>query len=185
PAPDGLANAAELIEFIRERGDFCIGAACYPEVHPEARTAVSDMAFTKHKVDAGADFLISQLFFDNGAFFEWRDGARAEGIDVPVIAGIMPVTNVGQIKRFTKMCGATLPPRFVERLESLPDEEIEICWTGVQYAAYQCSELLSPDAPDPFAGPARGADGIHFYTLNKSPATRAIFEILRLSRASL
>ena len=183
----GFAHASDLIAFIKDRGDFCVGAACYPEVHPEATDAASDLKFTKLKVDAGADFLISQLFFDNSSFFDFRTRARQAGIEVPILAGVMPVTNVGQIQRFTKMCGATIPALLERRLEQLPDDPVEVFWTGVQYASHQCRGLLEPAGASAWSNeaPQECAAGVHFYTLNRSPATRAIFEILRLSRSAL
>ena len=182
-APDGLRYASELIAFIRERGPFCIGAACYPEVHPEASDADADLRHLKAKVDAGADFLISQLFFDNASFHAFDRRAVAAGITVPILPGIMPVTNVEQIRRFTQMCGAALPQPLQRRLEGAADDPQEVFWAGVSYAAQQCRALLQPPVADPFAPPRVGVPGIHFYTLNRSPATRAIFEILQLSRA--
>lgn len=182
---DGFAHATELISFIKGRGEFCVGAACYPEVHPEAENSESDLKWAKAKVDAGADYLITQLFFDNAAYFDFGDRARAAGIDVPILAGIMPVSNVKQIRRFTQMCGATIPERLQTKLDGLPDDAVEVFWTGVQYAAHQCRELLEPQVSNPFSDPRRGVPGIHFYTLNRSPATRAIFEILRLARSAM
>lgn len=183
-AADGFAHATELISFIKERGDFCVGAACYPEVHPEATDAGSDLKYAKLKVDAGADFLITQLFFDNESFFTFNDFAVAVDIKVPILAGIMPVSNVKQIHRFTKMCGATIPEAYAKRLEALPEDPVEVFWAGVQYAARQCRELLEPGR-SPTGRIRKSAHGIHFYTLNRSPATRAIFEILRLARAAI
>lgn len=181
----GLRYANELVAFVRERGDFCIGAACYPEVHPEAPSADVDMANLRRKVDAGADFLVSQLFFDNLTFLAWRARARAAGIDVPILAGIMPVTNVSQVERFTKMCGASIPAPLHEALRRADGDPHEVFWTGVSYSARQCEQLLNPPAPDPYSKRPRGVAGLHFYTLNKSPATRAIFEILQLSRSAV
>ncbi len=185
PAPDGLRHASELVALIHERGDFCVGAACYPEVHPEAKSAASDLQFLKQKVDAGVDFLVSQLFFDNTHFHRFLKAAREAGITVPIMPGIMPVTNLSQIQRFSQMCGATLPKPFVKRLELAGDDPQAVFWAGVQYASYQCRALLEPPVTDPFVRPAKGVPGIHFYTLNRSPATRAIFEILRLSRSAI
>lgn len=178
----GLSYASELVSLIRSRGDFCVGAACYPEVHPEAADAASDLEHLRHKVSCGVDFLVTQLFFDNEQFFDFERRARAVGIDVPILPGIMPVSNVAQVERFTKMCGATIPPVLHERLDAIGDDAVEVFWTGVMYAAHQCRGLLAPDRPAPFVAAQRGVPGIHFYTLNKSPSTRAIFEILRLTR---
>ncbi|MCA9691619.1 MAG: methylenetetrahydrofolate reductase [NAD(P)H] [Nannocystaceae bacterium] len=185
PAPDGLRYASELVAFIRERGSFCVGAACYPEVHPEAPSADADLEHLRAKVAAGVDFLISQLFFDNASYARFLARTRAVGIDVPILPGIMPVTNTKQIVRFSKMCGASIPEILRERLRQADDDPQAVFWVGVQYAAYQCRALLEPPSVDPFARAPRGVPGIHFYTLNKSPATRAIFEILRLSRSAL
>ncbi len=181
--PGGLRHASELVAFIRERGDFCVGAACYPEAHPEAPDGGTALRTLKTKVDAGVDFLITQLFFDNDSFHAFERRATEAGITVPIIPGIMPVTNFEQIRRFTQMCGAHLPDPLQHRLESVADDPQEVFWAGVSYAAYQCRTLLQPPASDPFTHPRPGVPGIHFYTLNRSPATRAIFEILQLSRA--
>jgi methylenetetrahydrofolate reductase (NADPH) len=181
----GFRWASELIEFVAARGQFCIGAACYPEVHPEARSAADDLANTVRKVQAGAEFLITQLFFDNMRFFDYEEALRREGVGVPLLAGIMPVTNVAQIERFTKLCGATIPGALRRRLAETDDDAQEVFWTGVSYAAHQCRELLYPPSNDPFGRAPAGVAGIHFYTLNKSPATRAIFQILDLARAGV
>jgi methylenetetrahydrofolate reductase (NADPH) len=169
PHPDGLHTSVELIALIRSEYDFCVGATCFPEVHPEALDLDHDLRYLKQKVDAGATFLITQLFFDNADYFRFVDNAREYGIDVPIIAGIMPITNFEQLKRFTTLCAATIPPSLYEQLEARNAEgEEAVAELGVSYAALQCADLL-----------ARGAPGIHFYTLNKSPATRAILSALR------
>jgi methylenetetrahydrofolate reductase (NADPH) len=164
----GLAYSRELIELIRGEYDFAIGAACFPEVHIHADSAQSDLRYAKEKVDAGARFLITQLFFDNDAYWDYVARSREAGIDVPIIPGIMPITNVQQIKRFTEMCGATIPERLLRELELRADQPDAVADFGVAYATLQCSDLL-----------ANGAPGIHFYTLNRSPATRAILSALR------
>jgi methylenetetrahydrofolate reductase (NADPH) len=172
PHPDGLHHSVELIEMIRSDYDFCVGASCFPEVHPEAPDLEHDLRYTKRKVDGGASFLITQLFFDNEDYFRFVASAREFGIDVPIIAGIMPITNFEQIKRFTTLCGATIPPALFEQLEARNAEgEEAVAELGVAYATLQCADLL-----------ARGAPGIHFYTLNKSPATRAILSALKAWR---
>jgi methylenetetrahydrofolate reductase (NADPH) len=168
PHPGGFANAAELIRFIRERHDLCLAAACYPETHTEAASAEADLAHLKSKVDAGADFLITQLFFDNADYFRFVERARRAGIAVPIVAGIMPVTNLSQIKRFTAMCGSRLPDELVQKLEAAGDNADAVRAVGVEHATAQCRDLLE-----------RGAPGIHFYTLNRSPATREILDRLR------
>jgi methylenetetrahydrofolate reductase (NADPH) len=184
PQPGGLRHANELVAFVRERGPFCVGAACYPEVHPEAGDAAADLRWLKHKVDAGADFLITQLFFDNASYHAFVRRAVEAGIKVPILAGIMPVTNFEQIQRFSQIIGATIPSPLRQRLQGVGDDPQEVFWTGVSYASHQCRALLAPPVDEPFATPRPSVPGIHFYTLNKSPATRAIFEILRLSHSA-
>jgi methylenetetrahydrofolate reductase (NADPH) len=171
PHPGGLRYSSELAALIADQYTMSIGAACFPEVHPEAVDMASDLRFLKHKVDSGASFLITQLFFDNEVYFRFVEEARAAGIDVPIIPGIMPITDVGQIKRFTDMCGACIPDSLLAQLEKRAPFGNEVLQLGVSYATLQCAELL-----------ARGAPGIHFYTLNRSPATRAILAALRLLR---
>src|SRR5918999_736025 len=167
----GLAYSTELAQLISDDYEFSIGAACFPEVHPEATDMESDIAFLRKKVEAGARFLITQLFFDNELYFDFVREARAAGIDVPIIPGIIPVTNFAQIKRFTELCDASLPERYERELASRADDPDAVKDLGVAYATLQCADLL-----------ARGAPGIHFYTLNSSPATRAILAALRAAR---
>jgi methylenetetrahydrofolate reductase (NADPH) len=164
----GLSYSRELIELIRDEYDFAIGAACFPEVHIHADSPESDLRYCKEKVDAGARFLITQLFFDNAAYWEFVARARDAGIDVPIIPGIMPITNFEQIKRFTSMCGATIPDELLRELGLRADQPDAVAGLGVAYATLQCADLL-----------AKGAPGIHFYTLNRSTATRAILSALR------
>lgn len=180
---DGFRYASELVAFIKARGDFCVGAACYPEKHPEAKDLESDIRWLAHKVDAGADYLVSQMFFDNAHYFSFLDKVRAAKIEVPVIPGIMPVTNVGQIRRIAELCGAEIPRVLDQRLRAVEDDPHEVFWAGVSYAAHQCRGLLSPRESVPFEVPGAPVPGLHFYTLNRSPASRAIFEILRLTHA--
>jgi methylenetetrahydrofolate reductase (NADPH) len=168
PHPGGLHYSVELIRLIRERHDFCVGAACFPEIHPDAPDRASDLGYARAKQEAGAGFLITQLFFDNELYFEFVEEARAAGVVVPIIPGIMPITNLGQIKRFTEMCGASIPAELEDQLNGRADDPEAVAELGVAYATLQCSDLL-----------ARGAPGIHFYTLNRSPATRAILAALR------
>ncbi|MEE8168940.1 MAG: methylenetetrahydrofolate reductase [NAD(P)H] [Phycisphaerae bacterium] len=168
PAPDGFAFAAELTTFIRGSYEFCIAGAGYPEKHVEAPTFDADLAHLKEKVAAGAEFLITQLFFDNQKYFDFVARARSIGIAVPIIPGIMPITNVEQIERFTKMCGATIPETLIAELDRLRDRPDAVLSLGVAHSTAQCLELLQ-----------KGAPGIHFYTLNKSAATRTILTALR------
>lgn len=165
----GFHYASELTDFIRGRWDFCLGGAAYPEGHIEAATPYQDLHRLKTKVDAGSDFLVTQLFFDNRLYFDFVDRARAAGIDKPIIPGIMPVTNVEQIKRFTKMCGATLPAPFLRELEKRADQPERVMELGIAHATIQCLGLIQGGAP-----------GIHFYTLNKSTATREILTAIRM-----
>jgi methylenetetrahydrofolate reductase (NADPH) len=162
PHPGGLRHSVELIRLIRERFDFAIGAACFPEVHPDAPDRAADLGYAREKVEAGAGFLITQLFFD------FVEDARAAGIEVPIIPGVMPIINYGQIRTITGMCGATIPPSLERELERRADDPDAVMQLGVAFASLQCSQLL-----------AGGAPGIHFYTLNRSPATRAILAALR------
>ena len=171
PHPGGLKYSTELAALISSRYAFGIGAACFPEVHPEANDLAHDLHFLKQKVQSGASFLITQLFFDNELYFRFVDEARAVGIDAPILPGIMPITDVNQIKTITGMCGASIPPALLEALEWRARDPDAVLQLGVSYATLQCAELL-----------ARGAPGIHFYTLNRSPATRAILSALRLHR---
>ncbi len=169
PTEGGLHYSRELIELIRDEYDFAIGAACFPEVHIHATDAESDLRYLKEKVDAGARFLITQLFFDNGAYYDFVARARDIGIDVPIIPGIMPITDVNQIKRITGMCGASIPAELLHELDLRSDQPGAVSDLGVAHATLQCADLL-----------ANGAPGIHFYTLNRSPATRAILSALRI-----
>ena len=168
PHPGGLSYSVELIRLIRERSDLCVGAACFPEIHPDAPDRRSDLRYAREKQEAGAAFLITQLFFDNELYFDFVEEARAAGIRVPIIPGIMPITNLSQIKRFTEMCGASIPDELERELNGRAEDPEAVAELGVAYATLQCSDLL-----------ARGAPGIHFYTLNRSPATRAILAALR------
>jgi methylenetetrahydrofolate reductase (NADPH) len=167
----GLEYSTELAQLINENYDFSIGAACFPEVHIASPSLEHDLKVLKQKVDAGVTFVITQLFFDNDLYFDFVEKARAAGIEIPIIPGIMPIAGYEQIKRITKMCGATLPDTLQRELDVRQDNPQAVTDLGVAYATLQCSELL-----------ARGAPGIHFYTLNKSPATRSILAALRAAR---
>lgn len=171
PQPDGLAYASDLVELVSGEFGFCVGGACYPEKHIEAVDFASDLKHLQSKVQAGAQFLITQLFFDNEKYFVFVEKVRRMGIDVPIIPGIMPITNVDQVSRFTSMCGATLPDRLVVELEGRKEQPEAILDLGVAYATLQCVDLL-----------AAGVPAIHFYTLNKSPATRAVVSALLAAR---
>jgi methylenetetrahydrofolate reductase (NADPH) len=169
PVEGGFRYASELVRFIREEDfNFSLGGACYPEGHVETLSRDEDLRHLKAKVDAGLDFAITQLFFDNAFYFDFVERARRIGINVPIVPGIMPITNYEQVQRFTRMCGATVPMRLALQLERVKDQPEALVQLGVAHATVQCMELLS-----------RGVPGIHFYTLNKSPATRMIVSALR------
>ncbi len=157
--------ASELCAYIKSSGDFDIAGACYPEVHYESKDEVEDVLNLKKKVDAGADHLISQLFFDNGAFYRFLERTRIAGIDVPVEAGIMPVTNKSQIERMVSMCGASLPPKFVKIMQKYDSKPEALRDAGIAYAVEQIVDLI-----------ANGVDGIHLYTMNNPYIARKISE---------
>ncbi len=167
----GLEYSRELVELIGADYPFAIGAACFPETHIHAESAEADLRYLAEKVDAGVDFLITQLFFDNGFYFDFVARARRAGVEVPIIPGIMPITRVGQIERMAEMCGSQIPEPLRRELHERDDDGEAVLDFGVAYATLQCAELL-----------AAGAPGIHFYTLNRSPATRAILSALKLTR---
>ena len=168
PHPDGLAHADELVARIRSRWDFSIGVAGYPEGHIESPSLEADLDHLKRKMDAGGDFIVTQLFFKNDAFFRFVERVRAAGIDAPVLPGIMPITNVGQIKRFTELCGASIPKPLLARIEAVAGDREAVIAEGIDYATHQCRELLE-----------QGAKGVHFYTLNLSRSTKTVLENLR------
>ena len=168
----GFRYARDLIELLASEFSFCVGAAAYPEMHQEASSFDADIANAASKVRAGASFLVTQFFFDNEAYFAYVTRLRAAGIDVPVIPGIMPITNYDAIARMIKMSGASLPERLRSELDARANEPDAVADLGVAYTALQCRDLL-----------ARGAPGLHFYTLNKSPATRAVVSALLATRS--
>jgi methylenetetrahydrofolate reductase (NADPH) len=168
---DPLGHASELAALIRKRQPrLSIGGACYPEGHLESPTREQDLRNLKGKVDAGCEFLITQLFFDNAFYFHFVERARSLGISAPIVPGIMPITNFEQIERFTRLCGATIPMRLRLELERRKDDPEAILELGVAHATLQCAELLRMGAP-----------GIHFYTLNRSRASRMILAALKAS----
>ncbi len=170
PVEGGFAFASELVQFIRDEGfDFCVGAACYPEGHVENRDLDVDLQNLVTKVEQGVDFLVSQLFFDNEEYGAFLRRAKAAGIEVPIVPGLMPVTNVGQTERFTKMCGSRIPQELHRRLKIVADDASAVVATGVQWTVDQARALLESGAP-----------GLHFYTLNKSSATLAVHAALGL-----
>ena len=169
PEDEGhFTHAIQLVEFIKSNYKQCIGVAGYPETHQEAANAQTDMEHLKLKVEAGADFIITQLFFDNSSYFEFMDRAIAIGIKVPIIPGIMHITNVNQIIRITKLSGAKIPKTMLDKLYSIQDDPKSVEQFGIEFSLMQCQELLKNNSP-----------GIHFYTLNRSRSTWEIMKSLK------
>lgn len=166
--PDGLANATELVSMIAELGQFCIGVAAFPDIHPQTRDAGLDARLLAAKARAGASFAITQLFFTPARYFELVDRVGSIGCDIPIIPGIQPVTRLSQIERFAELSGADLPADVVARLEAAGDDPRAVREAGVQIAGDLAGELL-----------AGGAPGIHLYTMNRSQATREVYARLR------
>ena len=169
---DGFLHASDLVTFIRQRHGkrLCLAGAGYPEGHPQCRDLERDMENLVVKVRAGIDFIITQLFFDNRHYFNFVERARKAGITIPIVPGIMPITDAAQIERITRMCGATVPPLLRAELDRRRDDATATMQLGLAQATAQCIGLL-----------AGGAPGIHFYTLNQSPATRMILTALRIA----
>ena len=167
PPPGAFTYANELVEFIRSHWGFCLGGACYPETHPAAPSPEVDLENLKRKVEAGVDFLITQLFFDNTDYFDFVPRARAAGIGLPIVPGVMPVINVRSVRRMKTLSGARIPDELQAELDRVEGDDDATRDVGIEWATLQCRELLE-----------RGAPGIHFYTLNQSSATRAIFQRL-------
>ena len=167
PPQDGLSYASELARFIRGRWSFCLGGACYPETHPRAVSREQDLHHLGEKVAAGVDFLITQLFFDNRDYFAFVDAARGLGITAPIVPGIMPVVSAASVRRMAELSGARIPAELSAELDAAGEDPERTLEVGVRWATGQCRDLL-----------ARGAPGIHFYTLNRSSATRDICSAL-------
>ncbi len=165
PEKDDFKHASDLIAYLKQKNDFCIAGACYPECHPESENRVSEMRHLKTKVDAGAEVLLSQLFFDNNQFFDFVDDCRIAGIDVPVIPGIMPVINAAQIERMVTLCGASFPTRFKKIIDKYADNKEALFDAGMSYAISQIIDLLVSDI-----------DGIHLYTMNNPVVAKRICE---------
>ena len=164
PSPDGLRYASELVALLKGRhADFCLGVGGYPEKHPEAPSLEADLDNLKRKVDAGAGFITTQLFFDNAVYYRFVDQCHARGINVPIVPGIMPVLSLKQVKRFTEMCGAHLPDRLIKRLEAAGDHPEVVETLGIEWALTQIRELL-----------ARGAPGYHLYIMNRAKSGLAL-----------
>ena len=167
PLPDQYKHASELIADIKAQGDFCIGGACYPEGHPEAQTIYEDLDHLKEKVDAGCEFLTTQMFFDNNILYNFMYKALKKGIDVPIVAGIMPVTNAAQIKRITSLSGNMVPPRFLAIVDRFGENPEAMKQAGIAYATEQIIDLI-----------ANGVNHVHIYTMNKPDIAGAILDNL-------
>ncbi len=170
PAAGGFGHATELIEHIRANFDFGLAAACYPEGHTESPNLDSDLHYAREKVERGADLLITQLFYDNRYFFDFIERAERAGINVPIIPGVLPILNTAQIRRFTSLCGATIPPELDRKLEQLDGDDTAVRELGIEHATRQVRELWD-----------QGAPGVHFYVLNRSYSVSRILSDLNLS----
>jgi len=168
PPPGAFTYASELAGFIRSRWGFSLGGACYPETHPTATSPEADLENLVQKVETGVEVLITQLFFDNQDYFDFLPRARAAGIEQPIVPGIMPIISAANIRRITSMCGSRIPPELEAGLSEVEHDDALTLEVGIEWATEQCRELLE-----------RGAPGVHFYTMNRSPATRRVFEALR------
>jgi methylenetetrahydrofolate reductase (NADPH) len=165
--PEGVEYADELVRMVRSYGDFCVGVAAFPYKHPRSPDIDSDTHYLVRKCQAGADYAITQMFFRAEDYFRLRDRVAARGCDVPIIPGIMPVTQMSTIERSEQLSGAPFPPELAARFETIADDPEAVRRLGIEHAARQCRELLDQDAP-----------GIHFITFNKSSATREVYALL-------
>ena len=170
--PGGFEYSSELVRYIREENGLCIGVAAFPEGHIACKEGKhADWRHLKEKIEAGADFAITQLFFDNADYYEFRDHmTREHGVKIPLVPGIVPILSASQIRKFTAMCGARIPERLTQRLEELLEDDVAAAAFGIEYATAQCEDLLR-----------NGAPGIHFYSLNKPHSTVAVLQNLGLA----
>ena len=169
PAEGGFNHATELLRHVRDNFEFCLAAACYPEGHVESSDLITDMNYVKMKVENGADFLVTQLFYDNQDFFRLMERAETLGIDVPIIAGILPILNTNQIRRFTSLCGSKIPDELDIQLERYVDDDDAVRELGIEYATRQVQELWD-----------QGIAGVHFYVLNRNYSVSKILDNLKL-----
>ena len=169
PGPDEFPHATDLITHVRKNFDFGIAGACYPEGHTESASLDTDIAYARMKQDLGADFLITQLFYDNAYFYQLQERAAAAGINIPIIPGVLPILSTPQIRRFTSLCGATIPAELDERLERYADNNRAVREIGVEHATRQAEDLW-----------ANGVPGIHFYVLNRRYSVSHILRDLNL-----
>lgn len=167
PVSGGFQHASGLIKHIRQNFQFGVAGACYPEGHVESRDLGKDIEYAKLKVDKGVDFLVTQLFYDNNHFFDFMDRAAKAGIDVPVVPGVLPILSAAQIRRFTGLCGATIPPELDRQLDKYADDDNAIRDLGIEYATKQVQELWDSGVP-----------GVHFYVLNRSYSVSKILDNL-------
>jgi len=169
PAEGGFQHATELLRHVRDNFEFCLAAACYPEGHVESSDLITDMNYVKMKVENGADFLVTQLFYDNQDFFRLMERAETLGIDAPIIAGILPILNTNQIRRFTSLCGSKIPDELDIQLERYVDDDDAVRELGIEYATRQVQELWD-----------QGIAGVHFYVLNRNYSVSKILDNLKL-----
>ncbi len=163
PDEQYFEHACQLVQEVKSMGDFCVGAACYPEIHPESKNRIEDIAYLKYKVDCGAEFLTSQMFFDNERFLNFYEMCRIKGIEVPIVAGIMPITNAAQVMRTVQLANCTLPKKFYRIMERFGENPASMKQAGIIYATEQIIDLM-----------ANGVNNIHIYTMNKPDVACAI-----------
>lgn len=169
PHPDSFPHATDFLKFVKSRSDLCVGAACYPEGHIEAESKEKDMEYLKLKVDLGAEFVITNYFYDNHFFFDFMDRCNANGIHVPIVPGVMPIFSIKMMENLARLCGATIPEELRDGLSRLPEDDKDALVSfGIDHATEQCRELLKSDVP-----------GLHIYTMDRSKSSKEILRRLR------